>query len=49
MLFSCAVGAAIDTCMNWIVEDHPIPREVLVEEINTFIIGGAVRLGETTR
>lgn len=49
VLFSCAVGAAIDTCMNWIVEDRPIPREVLVEEINMFIIGGAFRLGEASR
>lgn len=44
VLFSCAVGAAIDTCLNWIVDDCPIPRDALVDEINRFIMGGALAL-----
>lgn len=46
VLFSCAVGSAIDTCLNWIVDECPIPRETLVDEINRFIMGGAGSLHE---
>ena len=37
---ACVAGALFDTCVIWMMDENPLPKEELIETISTFLSGG---------